>query len=793
MHDCTAAVADGALRIECGGNDPYLFGPSMRASGPVVVQIRMRCAAGGSAQIFWSPVDAPGFDEGRSQHFHLIHDGQWHDYTVPLNTSERIQQLRLDPLEAAGVVDVASIHVVKQTLHPLEIVSVRTDGTQITARVANHSIERVLMTLDGFPYKLDPGSTTELTENSAAASPFLLRDVVVRSQGTPDIHRSIEIVNTNAKVSWSTVEAGKLRVRAAQDGSGARIELDGKLVALLAPLVSVDGWSPKMDIASRKGGLQWNGEGIMLRLSAANNQIYVTIESSLPCEGPVLRALGPLDQGIFAGLEYLGPGEHSSSTLDIETDEHVRYAPDPMKVTMPLMSFVTDRASTAMTWDDMTLQPVYATPNFLDGPDASRASLRGKRIDCRILVRPPGPIENTILWAFRQHDLPPLPATPRTRDEELALCLTTLNGPPLRTEAGWGHCIEPSWGRAPFADEASTLWRLSGQAPSLPNIVPGGGHIVNDSIYFVTGRAQEWLEMRTAHAKSIIANQKPDGSFRYEGKLARGHYEDTASGFCALQAAELLDHARLTGDTEALKAGIKALEYMKHFRDPRGAQTWEVPLHTPDIMASAHLVHAYVRGYQLTGKPEYLERARGWAISGLPFVYQWGNQPVMPYATIAVFGATGWRAPNWMGLPVQWCGYVYAYALTMLAPYDKSADWPKIATGILLTAEQEQYPSGPFAGCLPDSFNLGSQQRNEPAINPSALVSLRFALEGKLDSLAVAAGGGRGVTAPFPVAIRDGKAEIDGRDGVAYQILIDGKRVVNVASHGRDVIPLDAK
>jgi hypothetical protein len=165
----------------------------------------------------------------------------------------------------------------------------------------------------------------------------------------------------------------------------------------------------------------------------------------------------------------------------------------------------------------------------------------------------------------------------------------------------------------------------------------------------------------------------------------------------------------------------------------------------------------------------------------------------MAYATIAVFGATGWHAPNWMGLPVQWCGYDYAYALTLLAPLDHTMDWKQIATGILITAEQMQYPSGPLAGCEPDSFNLAAQQRNGPAINPSAIVSLRLALEDKIDSLAVAIGGGHRVVAPFPVTIRDGQAHVQARNGVTYQVVVDGERIVQVNSRGDDIIPLAVK
>ena len=99
----------------------------------------------------------------------------------------------------------------------------------------------------------------------------------------------------------------------------------------------------------------------------------------------------------------------------------------------------------------------------------------------------------------------------------------------------------------------------------------------------------------------------------------------------------------------SLAAGLKTLEFMQRFRTPRGAQTWEAPLHTPDILASGHPVWAYVRAYQLTGDRGWLAEARRWAISGLPFVYQWSNRPIMVYATTPVYGATIWQGPNWIG------------------------------------------------------------------------------------------------------------------------------------------------
>jgi hypothetical protein len=792
-HDCALTVAGGVLRIQSSGDDPFLFGPPIQVDGPVLARLRLKCAAGGNGQIFWTTAAAPDFNEAHSEHFHLIHDNQWHDYTVTLAAEGTMERLRLDPAEAPGVIEVESFQLLRETLHPLEIQSVHTEGANVSARLKNYAAEPMAFTMNGRPFTLGAGADGEFSQIAPGRAPFRTHDIAIQSAGLPPLHRVVSIIDSAAAADWASLQSGDLVVRAARDGSGARLELAGRLVGVLAPLVSRDGVTPKMKLTGEANGLVWRGEGVTLNLSLHGDEITAKLESDRPCEGPVLRAFGPLEQGLFAGLEYLAKGEHSSSTLDIETEEHIRFAPDPRKVTMPLMAFVTDRALAAMTWREMSLQPVFATPNFLDGPEGHRASLRGKNIACTILVRPSGPIEDAILWAAQRRGLPPLPTPPRSRQAELDLCQATLSGPPLKTAEGWGHCAEASWTRQPYADEASTVWRLTGQIPSLPRLVPGGAHIVNDSIYFLTGRTREWLDMRAAGARGIMAEQKPDGSFRYDGKYRRGHFEDTASGYCASRAVELLEHARFTGDAASLQAGVKALEFMKHFRDPRGAQTWECPLHTPDILAAAYLVHAYVRGYELTGQRDDLDRARAWALTGLPFVYQWSDEPTMAYATIAVFGATGWRAPNWMGLPVQWCGYVYADALTMLAPLDQALDWKRVATGILITAEQMQYPSGPFAGCEPDSFVLASQQRNGPAINPCALVSLRLALEGKLDSLAVATADGHRIVAPFPVTIGDGQARIQARAGVAYQVVVDGQRIVQVQSRGDDSIPLTAK
>jgi hypothetical protein len=217
---------------------------------------------------------------------------------------------------------------------------------------------------------------------------------------------------------------------------------------------------------------------------------------------------------------------------------------------------------------------------------------------------------------------------------------------------------------------------VKGRVPELPRLVPGGAHLPNDVIYFVTGRAGEWLRLRQREVTDLIRQQNPDGSYHYAGKYQRGHFEDKASGFCAQRAAVLLEFARLTGDRKALAAGLETL------------------------------------------------------------------------------------------------------------------NWRHLARGILIAGEQMQHPGGSLIGCLPDTFELATQARRGPSINPCALVSLRLALDGRLAGLAVAAGAGHRVVAPYAVSLQDDKIRVRAPKGSSYQILIDGERVMSVVSKGDNILNL---
>jgi hypothetical protein len=258
------------------------------------------------------------------------------------------------------------------------------------------------------------------------------------------------------------------------------------------------------------------------------------------------------------------------------------------------------------------------------------------------------------------------------------------------------------------------------------------GHVRYPTPALVYGNVAENVAHAERAARAMLGKFEPDGSIRYQARaggmdFGKTHYTNEANGLTATSVRELLEAAAFCGNRELIDAAIQRLRAMDRFSVgvPRGAQTWECPLHIPDILASAHLVRAYTLGYELTADPQFLDQARYWAWTGVPFVYLVNptEKPIGLYGTIAVFGATHWKAPVWLGLPVQWCGLVYAEALYHLARRDPKGPWQKIADGITFSGIQQSWPASnaKLQGLLPDSLVLRSQTRNGPAINPATV------------------------------------------------------------------------
>jgi hypothetical protein len=294
----------------------------------------------------------------------------------------------------------------------------------------------------------------------------------------------------------------------------------------------------------------------------------------------------------------------------------------------------------------------------------------------------------------------------------------------------WLAAADSNPARAARLREAATNV-LSAVAPENLNFT-GVGHVRYPVESLVFGHVAENAARAEQAGKTLLAAFEADGSVKYRPKpggpdFAKTHFTNEASGLASRTVEDLLEAAAFSGDRGLVDAGLERLRAMDKFHNgvPRGAQTWECPLHTPDILASAQMVRAYTLGFELSGDAHFLEEARYWAWTGVPFIYLVAptDRPVGLYATIPVFGATHWQAPVWLGLPVQWCGLVYADALYRLLEDDPKGPWKQIADGITISGIQQSWPKNEAddQGLLPDSFVLRSQKRNGPAINPATL------------------------------------------------------------------------
>lgn len=220
-----------------------------------------------------------------------------------------------------------------------------------------------------------------------------------------------------------------------------------------------------------------------------------------------------------------------------------------------------------------------------------------------------------------------------------------------------------------------------------------------------------------AEAAGLLTARGKDGAWRFDADqegtgpfVGMDYHElgpDNAAelGTCAARAKAILRYARITGDWEAYRQTVKTLEFMEQFRVPRAAQVWEVPVHSPDILAAAEAVEAYLEAYRFSGEKRWLRDAVTWARRGLPFVYLWEDpqKPFLVGASIPVFGAS-WMQYSWFGRPVQWNGLRYAEALLDLAEHDQSYPWRQLATALTHSAIHQQEQGGENVALWPDSI-----------------------------------------------------------------------------------------
>ncbi len=489
--------------------------------------------------------------------------------------------------------------------------------------------------------------------------------------------------------------------------------------------------------------------------------------------------------GLFGGIEFLEPGWESSSARAVGEKFAERWKPHAHKITIPLMAIEQKGLTTALLWQPLDQwngdrdrpAATFASPNFIDrqpnhlmrlsvpgvcerneenrlypGTPVAIGPEAGIRLRCVIVAEPDTPVASLARRWYEIFGAPDPPPAPHDAARMHEICMQnygqTLYWP---EDKGWRHHMYLEQASAFAPDVAAAL--LSHAARSGNDRWVKATGIAGRSIIDTLGPLASRVA-RPPNVQGALSSQRPDGTWAFKNtpqmieqtrKLTDGKYADlgedgsTSLGTTVMPALPVLRHALLTGDPECVAAGLKALDAMKQFRVPRGAQVWEVHQLVPDIRAAALAVEAYRLGYQITHDAQHLDQAQYWAWAGVPFLYSWRvpvdrkpaqiqvtrnktdwrdramrpaaegfenpRREIMPYATIPVLGTT-FYVISWFGSVVQWCGLEWAYQVLDLAEFRADPLLRQIAVGVIRSGQQQMLDREPWVGLYPDVWDL---------------------------------------------------------------------------------------
>lgn len=515
---------------------------------------------------------------------------------------------------------------------------------------------------------------------------------------------------------------------------------------------------------------------------------------------PVLRAdrdpaIDPTDRfAIFGGLEFLEPGWSSSSNRAVGDKFADRWSPHPFKITLPMMAVEAGGLTSAVVWapaasgSDVGPCATFASPNFLDGQsnhlmklsvparEENESLARRPRtladeevleIRALLVAEPDVPVAMAARWWYDVFGTPTPP--PRGYDDRQTYDLIarslgeTMYWP---QEKGWRYHWYMDTSSRHNPEIAATLIGHSietRQAQWVDRTGQAGRQIID---------AAGLLSARMTHdgpARNATSSMRPDSTWPFVNteeirktcrELTQGEHDSlgedgsTCIGTCVQQVLPILKYARLTGSQPQIDAALKALDAMRRFRVPRGAQVWEVHQQIPDIRAAALSTEAYRLAYEITGDPQWLDDASYWAWCGVPFVYSWhvpiedrggflvatrdkddwnrhaiplteayrsGRPQVTPYGTVPVLGPT-FYVVNWFGVLVQWCGLEWAQHVIELDACRPDPLLRYIADGVVLSGLQQMMDKEPWIGLYPDSWHIQTNIAYPALIYPGLLM-----------------------------------------------------------------------
>ncbi len=468
--------------------------------------------------------------------------------------------------------------------------------------------------------------------------------------------------------------------------------------------------------------------------------------SALPLESDVLDDREALLPGVaFIGREPMLQQPPKSLNQPL--------MPDPLRITVPVVAIAQGETLVAHLWDPAgSSGPVSALLQapaleqgknrievFLKASTAGDYTLKG-----RLLVMPEtsDPAAAVRHWT-RAYGLP------AAADVDGRGVRSAARGAFTRTlwrerQAGWVESNPPG-SAAPEADAATilALWMDGAGTASGSQLSKALDSLRKDrplppQLAYRLGDVRAALDAMRASVDELIATQLPSGAWvAPSASESLDAVPPTAVGVVMSHAVPILGYGALSGDSAAVGAGIRALEYgglgslgseKSRFRVPSGSRLGEIPLDVPDLHAAATAAEAYVLGYQLTGEDRYLDLARYWADLGLSFVYLWkdGDRGAMAYASVPTFSG----ADDSPARATQAVGLLFGRVLRYLDDVRPDPLYDRVSRGILGSAQLQLFRSGDNAGLLSSAWNIADNTPEGVALSPVPVLDLLSAIEG---------------------------------------------------------------
>ncbi len=753
-HDLAPIRQSGAnIELSITGADPYAIGPEANypTGTPLWLEMRLLSQQGGTGQVFYFR-DGHGPVEQDSAKFPAP-AGKWCTIRVPIPALGAGFRLRFDPPGEHGTCLVSYIRTSRRVLLPEPV----WQGLRSSFILP-------------LPRQIISGSST-LSVSTTLPDQFVMRvSGKVAFRGIEGGKIGFTLPNTS-QLKWLDLRRSKIFVKKV-----------GPVIRVTQRVVDGGGATWLLDRTYKPlpdGGFQISSQ---VQTNHKRRVVYLPVLLCSSGEG------GPhgeeKEHGLFAGLEYLDKNEPSSSEQDLIGPQAIRSVTDTLRITMPLMVVEQAGLSSSFSWKfDNALSAVFDSPDriyhshghvmglLFPGSNGTSDRVEGNLLPyegtdmlpghalfavAELHAQPANSVLSAVQQYLKRHPLPVVPMQGVRYPDYILQAAHAWLDSAVSANGLYRHAFVPggNFNPGPAADAALLIdWLASvpnvdadrgrlilaarnaiSKVPLAERAANGVSHVRYPAPCLNFGGVADSMNSAKQQATGLATMFEPDGRVLYRASpdktdLGKTHFEKDANGLTSQLVFSLLQNAAFAGDWALINHGIALLHRLDRFENtvPRGAQTWEVPLHTPDILASANMVNAYVLGYRLTGDKTLLKHAEHWAWSGVPFVYL--RNPTAGaiglYATTPVLGATQWISPNWMGLPVQWCGLVFSAALYELADVGspEAAFWARLADGITASGIQQSYPATDpnLFGLLPDSFSLRPQTRNFAAINPGTL------------------------------------------------------------------------